>query len=394
MSEEWKSFLKAHWKMGLSYIGGTVLLSSAALFGGVYWLTGGHPGGFYHFLHSYRIVKDNYFRPIDENALWQGASKGMLASLEDPYSTVLAGDTFNSFMETTNGEYGGIGVVMGLDGNGSIRIFNVFEGSAAEKAGIQSGDTILSVDGTSVDELGLTGTAQAVRGENGTEVNLAISRNGKPLTFTVNRSNVSLPTVLSRMVEGNIGYIHIFTFSRHTPDEFKKQLSTLKDQGCEKLIIDLRMNPGGMIDSVVAVADQILTGGTVVSYHTMHQGSENFTIKGIDNPMPMAVLIDKNSASASEILAGAVQDKKEGTIIGETSYGKGTVQAVYPDGDREALKISIAEYRTAAGRIIDKKGIVPDIPVKQTGHPFILSSDTVFQKAVDVLKKEGNRDET
>lgn len=378
--------------MGLSYIGGTALLSSAALFGGVYWLTGGHPGGFYHFLHSYRIVKDNYFRPIDENALWQGASKGMLASLEDPYSTVLAGDTFNSFMETTNGEYGGIGVVMGLDGNGSIRIFNVFEGSAAEKAGIQSGDTILSVDGTSVDELGLTGTAQAVRGENGTEVNLAISRNGKPLTFTVNRSNVSLPTVLSRMVEGNIGYIHIFTFSRHTPDEFKKQLSTLKDQGCEKLIIDLRMNPGGMIDSVVAVADQILTGGTVVSYHTMHQGSENFTIKGIDNPMPMAVLIDKNSASASEILAGAVQDKKEGTIIGETSYGKGTVQAVYPDGNREALKISIAEYRTAAGRIIDKKGIVPDIPVEQTGHPFSFSSDNVLQKAVDVLKNEGNGD--
>lgn len=392
MSEEWKSFLKAHWKMGLSYIGGTVLLSSAALFGGVYWLTGGHPGGFYHFLHSYRIVKDNYFRPIDENVLWQGASKGMLASLEDPYSTVLAGDTFNSFMETTNGEYGGIGVVMGLDGNGSIRIFNVFEGSAAEKAGIQSGDTILSVDGTSVDELGLTGTAQAVRGENGTEVNLAISRNGKPLTFTVNRSNVSLPTVLSRMVEGNIGYIHIFTFSRHTPDEFKKQFSTLKDQGCEKLIIDLRMNPGGMIDSVVAVADQILTGGTVVSYHTMHQGSENFTIKGIDNPMPMAVLIDKNSASASEILAGAVQDKKEGTIIGETSYGKGTVQAVYPDGNREALKISIAEYRTAAGRIIDKKGIVPDIPVEQTGHPFSFSSDNVLQKAVDVLKNEGNGD--
>ena len=378
--------------MGLSYIGGTALLSSAALFGGVYWLTGGHPGGFYHFLHSYRIVKDNYFRPIDENALWQGASKGMLASLEDPYSTVLAGDTFNSFMETTNGEYGGIGVVMGLDGNGSIRIFNVFEGSAAEKAGIQSGDTILSVDGTSVDELGLTGTAQAVRGENGTEVNLAISRNGESLTFTVNRSNVSLPTVLSRMVEGNIGYIHIFTFSRHTPDEFKKQLSTLKDQGCEKLIIDLRMNPGGMIDSVVAVADQILTGGTVVSYHTMHQGSENFTIKGIDNPMPMAVLIDKNSASASEILAGAVQDKKEGTIIGETSYGKGTVQAVYPDGNREALKISIAEYRTAAGRIIDKKGIVPDIPVEQTGHPFSFSSDNVLQKAMDVLKNEGNGD--
>lgn len=394
MGKQWKLFLRTHWKSGLSCLCGTVILSGLVILGGAYWLTDGQPVSFFHFLQNYRLVKNNYFRPINEEALWQGASKGMLASLEDPYSSILAGDTYNSFMETTNGEYGGIGVVMGLDADGFIRIFNVFEGSAAEKAGIRNGDIILSVDGTDVNDLGLTGTAQAVRGENGTEVNLSIAREKETLDFAVTRSNVSLPTVLSRMVDDHIGYIHIFTFSRHTPEEFKKQLSSLKDQGCEKLIIDLRMNPGGMIDSVVNVADQILTGGTVVSYHTRHQGSENFTIKGIENPMPMAVLIDRNSASASEILAGAVQDKKEGIIIGETSYGKGTVQAVYPDGDQEALKISIAEYRTAAGRIIDKKGIVPDIPVKQTGHPFILSSDTVFQKAVDVLKKEGNRDET
>lgn len=226
---------------------------------------------------------------------------------------------------------------------------------------------------------------RAVRGENGTEVTLALSRNGEPITIQVTRSNVSLPTVLGRMVKENIGYIHIFSFSKHTPDEFKKQLAALKDQGCEKLIIDLRMNPGGMIDSVVAVADQILTGGTVVSYHTRHHGSENFTIKGIEKPMPMVILIDKNSASASEILAGAVQDKKEGTIMGETSFGKGTVQAVYPDGSHEALKISIAEYRTAAGRVIDKKGIIPDIPVKQTGRLFSLTSDNVLQNAIDVL---------
>ena len=147
----------------------------------------------------------------------------------------------------------------------------------------------------------------AVRGENGTEVTLALSRNGEPITIQVTRSNVSLPTVLGRMVKENIGYIHIFSFSKHTPDEFKKQLAALKDQGCEKLIIDLRMNPGGMIDSVVAVADQILTGGTVVSYHTRHHGSENFTIKGIEKPMPMVILIDKNSASASEILCVYLQ---------------------------------------------------------------------------------------
>ncbi|WP_299144091.1 S41 family peptidase [uncultured Dialister sp.] len=376
---------KSHWKWGFSFIGGIIICTGAVIYGGAYWLTGGHPDSFFHFLYTYRMVKENYFRPIDEDALWQGASRGMLSGLDDPYSTLLSGDSYNSFMETTNGEYGGIGVVMGADADGDIRIFNVFPDSAAEKAGIQSGDLILSVDGKGVDALGLTGAAQAVRGENGTEVTLALSRNGEPLTIQVTRSNVSLPTVLGRMVKENIGYIHIFSFSRHTPDEFRKQLTGLKDQGCEKLIIDLRMNPGGMIDSVVAVADQILTGGTVVSYHTRHHGSEKFTIKGIEEPMPMVILIDKNSASASEILAGAVQDKKEGTIMGETSFGKGTVQAVYPDGSHEALKISIAEYRTAAGRIIDKKGIVPDIPVKQTGRPFSLTSDNVLQKAIDVL---------
>lgn len=385
MHNKWKFLEKSHWKWGFSFIGGVVLCTGAVICGGAYWLTGGHPDSFLHFLYTYRMVKENYFRPIDEDALWQGASRGMLSGLDDPYSTLLSGDSYNSFMETTNGEYGGIGVVMGADVDGDIRIFNVFPDSAAEKAGIQSGDSILSVDGKGVDELGLTGTARAVRGENGTEVTLALSRNGEPITIQVTRSNVSLPTVLGRMVKENIGYIHIFSFSKHTPDEFKKQLAALKDQGCEKLIIDLRMNPGGMIDSVVAVADQILTGGTVVSYHTRHHGSENFTIKGIEKPMPMVILIDKNSASASEILAGAVQDKKEGTIMGETSFGKGTVQAVYPDGSHEALKISIAEYRTAAGRVIDKKGIIPDIPVRQTGRLFSLTSDNVLQNAIDVL---------
>lgn len=229
MGKQWKLFLRTHWKSGLSCVCGTVILSGFVILGGAYWLTDGQPVSFFHFLQNYRLVKNNYFRPINEEALWQGASKGMLASLEDPYSSILAGDTYNSFMETTNGEYGGIGVVMGLDADGFIRIFNVFEGSAAEKAGIRNGDIILSVDGTDVNDLGLTGTAQAVRGENGTEVNLSIAREQKTLDFAVTRSNVSLPTVLSRMVDDHIGYIHIFTFSRHTPEEFKKQLSSLKD---------------------------------------------------------------------------------------------------------------------------------------------------------------------
>lgn len=305
------------------------------------------------------MVKENYFRPIDEDALWQGASRGMLSGLDDPYSTLLSGDSYNSFMETTNGEYGGIGVVMGADVDGDIRIFNVFPDSAAEKAGIQSGDSILSVDGKGVDELGLTGTARAVRGENGTEVTLALSRNGEPITIQVTRSNVSLPTVLGRMVKENIGYIHIFSFSKHTPDEFKKQLAALKDQGCEKLIIDLRMNPGGMIDSVVAVADQILTGGTVVSYHTRHHGSENFTIKGIEKPMPMVILIDKNSASASEILAGAVQDKKKAPLWEKPALARGLCRQYILTAVMKRLRYLLLNTEPLPGGLLTRKELSP-----------------------------------
>ena len=370
------------------YFLSVTICSVGIVFGGTVLLTGGHPLDFFHFMKTYGMIKSNYFRPIDEDALWKGAARGMVESLGDPYSQVLSGDDYTSFMQSTSGEYGGIGIVMGLGADDKVQVFTVFSGSGAEKAGIQPGDELVSVDNQPVQELGLIGTAESVRGDNGTSVNLGVRRKGEILSFDVTRSNISLPTVSSRMETDGIGYIHIYTFSSHTPDEFKKQFSELKDQGCEKLIIDLRMNPGGMIDSVVAIADQILSSGTVVSYHAKLWGDKTYSVKGTDHLMPMAVLIDKNSASASEILAGAIQDKKEGTVIGETSYGKGTVQAVYQNGGKSAMKISIAEYRTPSGKSIDKIGIKPDIAVEQTGRLFSIDSDSVLEKAVEVLKEE------
>lgn len=150
----------------------------------------------------------------------------------------------------------------------------------------------------------------------------------------------------------------------------------------DRLILDLRMNPGGLIDSVVAVADQILSGGPVVSYQEKNGNTRVFSIKGTDDPLPLVVLMDRNSASASEILAGAVQDKKAGTVMGERSYGKGTVQVIHPMDGREALKLSVAQYLTAAGRRIDKIGIEPDIPVTQTGRLFDPGADSVLQEAI------------
>lgn len=181
---------------------------------------------------------------------------------------------------------------------------------------------------------------------------------------------MNLPTVQSYMADDGIGYIHIYSFSSHTAEEFRTQYEKPWEAGMDRLILDLRMNPGGLIDSVVAVADQILSGGPVVSYQEKNGNTQVFSIKGTDDPLPLVVLMDRNSASASEILAGAVQDKKAGTVMGERSYGKGTVQVIHPMDGREALKLSVAQYLTAAGRRIDKIGIEPDIPVTQTGRLF------------------------
>lgn len=345
-----------------------------------------HPKELMHFLVNYMDVKNNYFRPVSDATLFQGASEGMVAALGDPYSMVLSGEKYDSFMQSALGEYGGIGVVMSLTQDDKPVILTVFSNGTAQEAGLQPGDIITAVDGQDTAELGINGTASAVRGEKGTTVEMDIDRNGEAMHFSVARSEITLPTVQSYMASDDIGYIHIFSFGKHTADEFRDQLASLKITGAKKLIIDVRMNPGGLIDSVVAVADQILTKGTVVSYHTKGGQSEDFTIDGVENPMPMVVLIDKNSASAAEILAGAVQDKKEGTIMGETSYGKGTVQAVLQDGGQSALKISIAQYLTPSGKTIDKVGIEPDIPVEQTGFLFNKDHDNVLQKAVEVLE--------
>ena len=311
----------------------------------------------------------------------------MVSALDDPHSMILSGDKYENFMQSTSGEYGGIGVVIGADQKNVTRIISVFPGSSAEKNGLQSGDIIKRVNNEDVSALSLSEVSDRVRGEAGTRVSLLVERGNEEKLFWVERSNVSMPTVQSRLIDKNIGYIHIFSFAKHTDEEFEKQLASIKAQGADRLIIDLRMNPGGLVDTVISIMNQILTKGRVLSYHTRNGDDRTFDITGIETPLPMVILIDRNSASASEILAGAVQDKKEGIIIGETSYGKGTVQSVIQNGNKSALKISIAEYRTAAGRIIDKTGITPDIAIKQTGHVFKQEDDNVLKKAIEVLSQ-------
>ena len=380
-----KKFTDFSWKKGGLWIVSS-LVGAMAIIGLFLFTFFDSPKAFLQFLHDYQIIRTRYFRPVSDETLFQGAVKGMASSLGDPYSLYLTGDVYKSFMEQTTSAFGGVGIIIGEDKQGDFYILAVFKKGAAHDAGIQPGGKLVAVDGKKLHGMEPMLAANLVRGKVGTAVTLTIEENGKVKDYKMHRSDVVLPTVSDQMVSGDIGYIHIYTFATHTGEEFKEALRDVKAKGVRKLIIDVRMNPGGLITSVVDVADQILTRGPVVSYQAKNGTKQTFDIDGISKPMPMVILIDRNSASASEILAGAVQDKKEGIVMGEKSFGKGTIQSVEELSDGTALKISIAQYLTAGGRKIDKIGIKPDVAVQQTGTPFDMNSDSVLQEAIRKLK--------
>lgn len=380
-----KKFTDFSWKKGGLWIVSS-LVGAMAIIGLFLFTFFDSPKAFLQFLHDYQIIRTRYFRPVSDETLFQGAVKGMASSLGDPYSLYLTGDVYKSFMEQTTAAFGGVGIIIGEDKQGDFYILAVFKKGAAHDAGIQPGGKLVAVDGKKLHGMEPMLAANLVRGKVGTAVTLTIEEIGKVKDYKMHRSDVVLPTVSDQMVSGDIGYIHIYTFATHTGEEFKEALRDVKAKGARKLIIDVRMNPGGLITSVVDVADQILTRGPVVSYQAKNGTKQTFDIDGISKPMPMVILIDRNSASASEILAGAVQDKKEGIVMGEKSFGKGTIQSVEELSDGTALKISIAQYLTAGGRKIDKIGIKPDIAVQQTGTPFDMNSDSVLQAAIRKLK--------
>lgn len=380
-----KKFTDFSWKKGGLWIVSS-LVGAMAIIGLFLFTFFDSPKAFLQFLHDYQIIRTRYFRPVSDETLFQGAVKGMASSLGDTYSFYLTGDVYKSFMEQITATFGGVGIIIGEDKQGDFYILAVFKKGAAHEAGIQPGGKLVAVDGKKLHGMEPILAANLVRGKVGTAVTLTIEENGKVKDYKMHRSDVVLPTVSDQMVSGDIGYIHIYKFATHTGEEFKEALRDVKAKGARKLIIDVRMNPGGLITSVVDVADQILTRGPVVSYQAKNGTKQTFDIDGISKPMPMVILIDRNSASASEILAGAVQDKKEGLVMGEKSFGKGTIQSVEELSDGTALKISIAQYLTAGGRKIDKIGIKPDVAVQQTGTPFDMNSDSVLQEAIRKLK--------
>ena len=336
------------------------------------------------FLGVMQFIQARYVNPPNTTALIDGAIDGMVASLGDPHSIYMPPTMFRELRAHTEGSFGGIGVTMGFKDN-IVKIISVLEGTPGEAAGLRAGDEIIAVDGVPTSELRSEEVALRIRGEAGTQVVLRILRDGREEEYTITRDIIQVASVRGTMVEGTaIGYIRIGSFAEHTGEEFTSEMNRLAGEGMTALIIDLRENPGGLITSCVAVAEQVVPAGTIVSVIDRDGDEEVYTSSLSARKYPIAVLIDENSASASEILAGALQDTGAATIIGTTSYGKGSVQAVLPLFHEDGLKLTIAKYVTPNGRSIDGTGITPDIVVERTPTD---TEDVQFEAAKKYLEE-------
>lgn len=366
------------------------IISSISTLGLIYYALGFNEQGFSNlmrFITAYRFIETKYVNDTDDVKLIDGAIDGMVKSLNDPHSNYLSPKMYKTLMEQTEGSFAGIGVVMGMDNEQKIHIVGIMENSPGQKAGLQEGDEILAVDGVPVTQMAFDEVAAHVRGQAGTDVVLTIMRDNANQDITITRDNIKLKTVGHKMLDNNIGYIQIVSFSEDTANEFNEAYNDLKNQGMKALVLDLRNNPGGLLTTCVEIAKKLVPKGEIVSI-VDKQGNKETYSSSLEAPeYPLVVLINKNSASASEILSGAIQDTKTGTIIGNTSYGKGSVQTILPMFEDDAVKLTIAKYYTPSGRSIDGTGITPDIEINLDENA---TSDTQLNKALEILKAQLN----
>ncbi|EHR37634.1 S41 family peptidase [Megamonas funiformis] len=366
------------------------IISSISTLGLIYYALGFNEQGFSNlmrFITAYRFIETKYVNDTDDVKLIDGAIDGMVKSLNDPHSNYLSPKMYKTLMEQTEGSFAGIGVVMGMDNEQKIHIVGIMENSPGQKAGLQEGDEILAVDGVPVTQMAFDEVAAHVRGQAGTDVVLTIMRDNANQDITITRDNIKLKTVGHKMLDNNIGYIQIVSFSEDTANEFNEAYNDLKNQGMKALVLDLRNNPGGLLTTCVEIAKKLVPKGEIVSI-VDKQGNKETYSSSLEAPeYPLVVLINKNSASASEILSGAIQDTKSGTIIGNTSYGKGSVQTILPMFEDDAVKLTIAKYYTPSGRSIDGTGITPDIEINLDENATL---DTQLDKALEVLKAQLN----
>lgn len=312
------------------------------------------------------IVQREYYREVDAEALETAAIDGMLAALGDPYTFYYTDEAYAAMNEETTGQYVGVGMLVGEAADGDLRVLRVFRDSPAEKAGIEAGDALLAIDGARVGgdaPMGLSEASALLKGEGETPVEVEVERGGEVLSFTLERGEVSINYVEYSILEGNVGYLSIYQFTGDDVEGVKEAISAFQQADVSALVVDVRSNPGGLLTDVVDICDMLLPEGLIVYTEDRSGAREEFYADGEYWDVPMAVLVNGDSASASEIFAAAVQDTGRGIVVGEVTYGKGVVQTLhaFPEGD--GMQLTTATYYTPSGASIHGQGVTPDIEV-------------------------------
>ena len=338
------------------------------------------------------LIDRYYIGEVDAEDLTEGVYKGYIEGLGDPYSAYYDEEETARMAESLSGEFGGVGALMSQDREtGVITVLQVYEDSPAQKAGMQDGDVLYKVDGEDVSGRELTEVVNLVKGEKGTDVTLTLLRGdaGDEIELTVTRDTIEDQTVTYEMKEAGVGYIRVAEFDTVTYEQYKEALEDLEAQGMEKLVIDLRSNPGGNLETVCDMLDLMLPEGLIVYTEDKDGRREEYTSDAEHQfDKPLAVLVDGYSASASEIFAGAIQDYGLGQIVGTRSYGKGVVQSIFDLKDGTSVKLTIAEYFTPKGRSIDGEGITPDVEVEYVYDEADPRADNQLEKALEVLAQQ------
>lgn len=357
-------------------------------------------------------IEANYVEEVEPEKLMQGAIRGMLRTL-DAHSSYMPRDVYREMQVETEGQFGGLGIEITIRDD-ILTVVSPIEGTPAFRAGIQAGDKIVTVEGQSTKDMSLIEAVKQLRGLVDTSVTIGVMREGfkKPKDFTLTRAIIQIKSVSSKVLPDRIGYIRLRSFHKHTSEELDDALQDFDERHISAVVLDLRNNPGGLLEQAIAVTDEFIEGGQLIVYTKGRLTNQNMKgyskTQGSHPDIPMVILVNGGSASASEIVAGALQDLKRATIIGTKTFGKGSVQTIIPLSDGSGLRLTTAKYYTPSGRMIHDKGIVPDIIVEEpkpettddeqasptpnqppTGLPNDdLSGDPQLQKAVDTLKAE------
>ncbi len=333
------------------------------------------------------LIKDGFVNKVSDAQLNNGAIEGMMKALGDPYTEYIAPKEYGLFQEHAMGEFQGIGVTLGTR-NKKITVIHPLPGTPALKAGIKAGDVIVAIDGTSTAKMSLPTASDKIRGPKGTKVKLDVLRGTKKLKFTITRAAINIPTVQTSSVGKGIGYVAIRSFTPSTAQDFEKEIKKLDAKKAKGVIVDLRFNPGGLVESSVDIASIFIDKGTIVGMRRQDNVLETMSaVQGYHTKMKLVVLVNGDSASASEIVAGAIQDDKRGVIVGTKTYGKASVQTIENLPNGGALKLTTAHYFTPKGRLIQKIGIKPDVVVKMSTVMKPGAKDVQKEKAIQVLRE-------